>query len=189
MQLEDEYTRADYNIKKESTIHLVLRLRGGGGTPFNYTHALTKEKKTTHIEYLRHGQDVYQGIVKQAKLSEGTFAVVYYVDKVRTKLANTSVTIQFPKDVEFFYCPLTDYKEISFACLPSGLWTAKLLQFCSPTCSTVEALRKLQAPITTGTKDEVLLTLAGIKILQAHYADKKNCWALIVSKAVNAIMV
>jgi len=38
-----------------------------------------------------------------------------------------------------------------------------------------------------GLQDEILLTLAGIHILQNAFPEKKNCWALVVAKAINAM--
>ena len=95
----------------------------------------------------------------------------------------------YPDEKTFYYTKLTDYKDISFACSPNGLWKIDLLKLCHPSCQKLDELRKQQT-IDNVAKlgDNVILTLAGLFILQKFFALKKNCWALIESKAMNALI-
>jgi len=185
-QLEDAITLSEYYIETESTIHLVLRLRGGGG--LNLRNMVSGFQTTVEVDFSVSTLDaIKQRVARNLGLNSDKIKLFYENKPLEKKDTDTlkDAGIKEGTVVEYSYPNYKDFVEIQNS---EGFWTDKVMDLVNFTLDDVKAA--ISSPIKNKFKNEedqlkVMFTWIGIKSLNVLYKEKEDEWKLIAKKAID----
>ena len=190
-QLEDDATLGEYKIFKESTLHLVLRLRGGGGPKTKVFF----EGKEVYQDYLyldlnkKKVEEIKKDIFNYAKIKNefGLFILVDNVDIDQIKESKYNIL-----KIEICY---GNMKNLVKAQKINGLWLSDKnnFSFLNIGYKTMDEFKKnnktkLEKIFEKGNiDDDILMTIIVVGFIE-KFVKKKKKMKLIIQKAKKEIM-
>ena len=185
-QLEDGITLSEYYISDGSVIHLVLRLRGGGG--LNLRNTVTGFQTTVEVNFdtatLSH---IKQRLARNLGIEDKKIKL-FYENKPMEKEDSTTLRAAEIKEGTVMEYSYPNYKDFIDIQQSEGFWTDSVMELVDFTVEDVKGVLTEAIKNKFGNEDEqlkLMYTWIGVKGLKEKYPLKEDEWKLIAKKGVD----